>query len=345
MPRGSRPGERRGGRQRGTPNKKTVLRNAAISAAAAGSNLSPLDLLLGLMREPNLPLELRISVAHEALPYVHSKQQDCDRPRAGKYGAGSHGVNAEPHPDSGPRVKTAKVSVAAPQRDDGPEVTPLGFLLGVMRDADTPPHLRIRVAAMVAPYVHAKRVTADPSENPVETTVVVDDPYGFKIEPAVARALRDDKQRLVEFLRSPERYPYRDEAAAEMAELKARIAEIGKTLECPSGYMEMDAREDGQRLNELDSVRRRGAVLTTAEDFEDAHLHARLEAYDRSPEGVGRQRISELKFSMRLTPAEENELADLQARYPDLPLDMTKHPLYRSYLACGKALEEARNSK
>ena len=140
MPRGSRPGERRGGRQRGTPNKKTVLRNAAISAAAAGSNLSPLDLLLGLMREPKLPLELRISVAHEALPYVHSKQQDCDRPRARgkKYGARSHGVNAEPHPDSGPRVKTAKVSVAAPQRDDGPEVTPLGFLLGVMRDADTP---------------------------------------------------------------------------------------------------------------------------------------------------------------------------------------------------------------
>ena len=66
-------------------------------------------------------------------------------------------------------MKTAKVSVATPQRDDGPEVTPLGFLLGVMRDADTPPHLRIRVAAMVAPYVHAKRVTADPSENPVQT--------------------------------------------------------------------------------------------------------------------------------------------------------------------------------
>jgi len=123
-----------------------------------------------------------------------------------------------------------------------------------------------------------------------------------------------------------------------MAELEARIAEIGKTLECPSEYTLMDAREDGQRLNELDSVRRRGAVLTTAEDVEDARLHARLEAYRRSPEGVGRQRISELgfvKFSRRLTPAEENELADLQARYPDLPLDMTKHPLYRSYLACG----------
>jgi hypothetical protein len=35
------PGERRGGRQRGTLNKKTVLRNAAITAAAVHSNLSP----------------------------------------------------------------------------------------------------------------------------------------------------------------------------------------------------------------------------------------------------------------------------------------------------------------
>ena len=37
MPRGSKPGERRGGRQRGTPNKKTALKNAALAAAAAKS--------------------------------------------------------------------------------------------------------------------------------------------------------------------------------------------------------------------------------------------------------------------------------------------------------------------
>jgi hypothetical protein len=35
MPRGSKLGERRGGRQRGTPNKKTALKNAAIAAAAS----------------------------------------------------------------------------------------------------------------------------------------------------------------------------------------------------------------------------------------------------------------------------------------------------------------------
>ena len=46
MPRGSKPGERRGGRQRGTPNKSTLLKNAAIKAAATDPNLSPLDFLL-----------------------------------------------------------------------------------------------------------------------------------------------------------------------------------------------------------------------------------------------------------------------------------------------------------
>lgn len=47
MPRGSKPGERRGGRQRGTPNKKTALRNAALAAAAANPEILPLEFLLG----------------------------------------------------------------------------------------------------------------------------------------------------------------------------------------------------------------------------------------------------------------------------------------------------------
>ena len=47
MPRESEPGERRGGRQHGTPNKKTALRNAALAAAAANPEILPLDFLLG----------------------------------------------------------------------------------------------------------------------------------------------------------------------------------------------------------------------------------------------------------------------------------------------------------
>jgi hypothetical protein len=33
---------------------------------------------------------------------------------------------------------------------------PLDFLLGVMRDRDGPPHLRLRAAGIAAPFVHAK---------------------------------------------------------------------------------------------------------------------------------------------------------------------------------------------
>src|SRR5271166_2970582 len=73
MPRGSKPGERRGGRQRGTPNKKTALRNAAIAAGAANPDILPLEFLLGIMRNPNTSPELRIKVAQAVLPFVHAK--------------------------------------------------------------------------------------------------------------------------------------------------------------------------------------------------------------------------------------------------------------------------------
>ena len=69
-------GERRGGRQRGTPNKSTVLstvlKNAAIAAAASDPNLSPLDFLLKLMWQRDLPVEYRVSVAHQALPFAQA---------------------------------------------------------------------------------------------------------------------------------------------------------------------------------------------------------------------------------------------------------------------------------
>src|SRR4029077_15460282 len=73
MPRGSKPGERRGGRQRGTPTKKTALRNAALPPLARTPYISPLVFLLGIMRDPNLSSELRIKVAQTTLPFVHAK--------------------------------------------------------------------------------------------------------------------------------------------------------------------------------------------------------------------------------------------------------------------------------
>jgi hypothetical protein len=75
MPRGSKPGERRGGRQPGTPNKTTALVNAAFSAATSNPELSPLDFFLAAMRDPSIPAEWRFRAAQAAAPYVHPKPE------------------------------------------------------------------------------------------------------------------------------------------------------------------------------------------------------------------------------------------------------------------------------
>jgi hypothetical protein len=86
MPRGSRPGERRGGRQKGTPNKSTALKKAALSAASADPTITPLQFLLGVMRDPQVPTDLRIRVARAAAPLVHGKPGIASR-EVGKAGA------------------------------------------------------------------------------------------------------------------------------------------------------------------------------------------------------------------------------------------------------------------
>src|SRR5260370_8597365 len=69
MPRGSQPGERRGGRQRGTPNKKT--REFMESVAASG--LVPLEYMLKILRDEKQPQEVRIEMAKAAAPFVHPR--------------------------------------------------------------------------------------------------------------------------------------------------------------------------------------------------------------------------------------------------------------------------------
>src|SRR5262245_64622395 len=75
MPRGSKPGERRGGRQPGTPNKTTVLAHTAFAAATSNPELSPLDFFLAVMRDPSIPADWRFRAAQAAAPYVHPKPE------------------------------------------------------------------------------------------------------------------------------------------------------------------------------------------------------------------------------------------------------------------------------
>ena len=67
--RGSKPGERRGGRTKGTPNKAT----AAKAAEVAASGLTPLDYMLTVLRNETNTMEVRLDAANKAAPYVHPK--------------------------------------------------------------------------------------------------------------------------------------------------------------------------------------------------------------------------------------------------------------------------------
>ena len=58
-----------GGRKRGTRNKVTKARQAAVEA----SGLAPLDYLLTVMRDVKMPLELRIDAAKSVAPYLYHR--------------------------------------------------------------------------------------------------------------------------------------------------------------------------------------------------------------------------------------------------------------------------------
>jgi len=186
MPRGSKPGERRGGRQRGTPNKKTALRNAAIGAAV-DPNISPRDFMLGLMRNGDLPLSDRFAAAQAVLPLVHQKLTSGHATERSPEACGNDVAdhNGKGHANSDPRVSlTTETGDHVVIRTKGADLSPLDFFLEVMRDPEAPVHLRTKAARIATPFVHPKPASRKPA-------LVIEDPYGFDIDPVAARELRD----------------------------------------------------------------------------------------------------------------------------------------------------------
>lgn len=68
--RGSKPGERRGGRTKGTPNKKTAEAVEAIKA----TGMTPLEYLTSVYQDITADEAKRIDAAKAAAPYVHPKR-------------------------------------------------------------------------------------------------------------------------------------------------------------------------------------------------------------------------------------------------------------------------------
>ncbi len=70
-------GRKTGGRQRGTPNKRTQRLEAQVEAVQKCVGVSgmttPLEYMLAVMRNPDLDAALRFEAARASAPYVHAR--------------------------------------------------------------------------------------------------------------------------------------------------------------------------------------------------------------------------------------------------------------------------------
>jgi len=74
MPRGSQPGQHRGGRQRGTPNKRSTELLHALEAH--GCVMA--EQIAGLFRDPAITGELKLDLLAKVLPYLYPQRKPID---------------------------------------------------------------------------------------------------------------------------------------------------------------------------------------------------------------------------------------------------------------------------
>jgi hypothetical protein len=72
-----------GGRQKGTPNKRTAAR-AKLIARLKISGKDPMTFFATILRNEKLPLDLRFAAAKELIPYAHPKLTSVEARTGGK---------------------------------------------------------------------------------------------------------------------------------------------------------------------------------------------------------------------------------------------------------------------
>jgi hypothetical protein len=204
------------------------------------------------------------------------------------------------------------------------ELSPVDYLVSVMHDPDAAPSERIKAARVATPYLHAHPGIED-------MPIVIEDPFGFPVDPVVAKEIREDQQRAKALKRPVTLEEAMDFCgkgkplppdSPEYRELKAQIDQRLNEIGCPASYGGREARADEARISDLSPNANRGAPqkpLTAEEAAERDHLQFRVSVYRASPAGEAHARMADLlrRKQGTLTPVEESELDELRRRYPE----------------------------
>jgi hypothetical protein len=313
MPRGSRPGERRGGRERGTPNRRTILKDRILAIVTDHPTASQRVFLRKLVTDRKLPAETRIALAPQCFPPKRTRLSRTGRPRALA---------------ASPTLQTPGAVPATPNWN--PKA--LGALLGVVQDAAANPKARSKAALKIAEFLLPK-VGKKPK--------VIADEYGFLISPKLSTAYRDIKHELWALGRpSTRNIPA---IADKIKKLEAHCDAILRRLEMPcpskSKYGDKEAAKDVDRWTDISFLRGKEIALSDAQQAEEAHVMTRYALYVASAEAIARRRREALEEADRrfrryrltrecyrrpLKRKERNDLKLLRRLYPaeskpDLP--------------------------
>ena len=258
MPRGSMPGERRGGRTRTTPNRRTILADRIMVVLSDCAMASAKECLSTLMKDAELPADIRMAIAQKAHPgRIGGDRQQRRKPRV-------TGALRAASPPGGSMTRGA-----------------LDALFVIVCDANASAKARWKAAAKLAAYLLPKK--------PVDKRWrFTEDACGFAISGAIAREYRALDFELRDLKRNPTDFP---EIAQRIRELEAKIDTIRRRLQCPCPalYNNEKISEDIIRLAQIARKREARIALRREEDAEEAHRKARLDCYAQGPEQTARR--------------------------------------------------------
>ncbi len=322
MLRGSRPGERRGGRKRNTPNRRTILTDRILSIGLDHPTASRRAFLLTLVKDPKLPADTRIAVAPKCFPQKRSRSSRTRRPQALTNIRTTIAQEVLATVGSAVASGGSQTPAAVPAiRDWNPQA--IDGLFGVVQDATANPKARRKAALKIAEFLLPKAAKEK----------LIADEYGFSINPNLANAYRDAQLELRALVNENEPTSIIPAIAKTINILKAYSGAILRRLQvpCPTKYGDKEVAKDYVRLMQFTRLRDNKTALTEAQKAEEAHLKVRFDLFAASPESIARRRRKALQdaerrfkrdrlsgdfFAAPLSREEQNELELLRWLYP-----------------------------